>query len=341
MIFTQKFAQIATTALVLMVTTVGSVSQAKQEPKTLTYRVRVPVQTLSCAEEARGLGERFASATKLKVVRSECVSTVSLPEDTTKKLHVLMVTYLADRSAEPFSAIFGSTSSRLSDKPEPYQGAYPTYTACLADLPIQVKAFESATRLIAVASFCELGKSVTSSYILQIDGFGKPQKRLFHFRSFDNSVAPETTDQVRALLTDKGATIVQEVENSFFYYAAKSTGVRHNFLANFREISRCQEQLRDAVGIVQGAGSATVIAACVPSQYGPSFNIETVSDEHHWFMSDSGYRVPIYYSLDECLHDKARILSSAKEQNPRVLGGLCQADSINPGYYRMNIYSIY
>lgn len=318
----------------------GVVATPMPPLKTLTYRVRTPVLSKTCENEATDLGSRFAKATQLKVTKAECLGVVTSPQDSAIHLNVLVVTYLADAEVQPYAALFGYPGSERSGTPDIYEGIYPSYATCIADLPKQAANFERFTGLIAVDASCEAGKASASTFVLTIHGFGKPGARLYTLRGFSEGVVRDKYDQIQALLLQGGANIVKEITGSYHYYAAKPVGLYHDRIAFFRVDAECSSQLTEFEAIARKAGANFVIAACPTSPIGSGVFLESMSDSTALILNDYGRNSTDYFSFAECLQDKERMINQVVAKGVRPLGGLCQADSLSGGY-KLNLYMRY
>jgi hypothetical protein len=237
--------------------------------------------------------------------------------------------------------VFGAASSDASEVPEAYRGAYPSYAACLAELPSQTQLFEKATKLIAVVAACEPAKAIPSTFVLRLESFGQPAARLFVFNAFSEAATPETLSQGRAFLAQSGAQIVKENGGTFFYYAPRAIGLKHHILGKFRDAEECAAQRADAEAISRQAGAKTVLSSCIASIYGSLVNLETLSDLKAWVSSDYGYNSPDYFSAAECLQDKERVIAQARARGGRaILGALCLPEVGTPDSYKANLFTI-
>ena len=104
-------------------------------PTTFSYDVRIPSTQRSCADEASFLGQNFQQVTGLQVSAAVCTAETHFTPQGEKSLfdlYSISVSYVADKEAARYVAQFGY--DRDSNIPNDINGAYDTYSDCLADI---------------------------------------------------------------------------------------------------------------------------------------------------------------------------------------------------------------
>ena len=304
---------------------------------TYTYRVRLAQTERSCAEEASLLAARFHAATRFELVKSECGG-ASATTDGNHPLNIFVVTYMAEYLPRSFSV----TLDPEVYWPKPSENTndlYTDYNDCAADLPNQTARFEANTGLVAVAAYCEPKDSfarTTVTYRLKIESFGDPKTRLFDFHNFRN-FDELATNQVRAMLTGAGASIVKEKDGEVFYYAVSPVNVSTNSFAAFENSEQCTAQISDAAAILEKLGAKQIVIRCAPRAELGGVELNSVSDTGWAVSNDYGLRSPAYYSFGECMQDKPRYLD---ERGSYALGGICARDiTLSGDVYKIDVFS--
>ncbi|HEX4923379.1 MAG TPA: hypothetical protein VFV50_04805 [Bdellovibrionales bacterium] len=296
-----------------------------------TYWVRVPSTQNSCAEEARLLSERFTQATRARVASSECRGEVAFVADgRSHKVYSLSVSYESLAPMIPHSAKFGEGYAPSTGNG---RGAYATYVECLGDLGAQRQKFEEQTRLTAVAAFCApaaVGHPVT--YVLQIDGFGKPAKSLFVYRHpFMSRPDARFDDAAGRLLAAGGAVLVRQSGEQRFYYSEYFVPVRRQIAGFFPSVDACMAQQPEIHAMLESL-SVHHFSGCV--QGAKSTTLELIRLGHEMIGSDLGIGSPHYYSLEECMADRTRAKSAfaARNLNRPALAAICRVNDSRTGY---------
>ncbi|MGK5085703.1 hypothetical protein WDW37_20635 [Bdellovibrionota bacterium FG-1] len=315
-------------------------------PSEFHYWVRVPQSTLSCGDEAVALGARFAQATSKKVTQAKCVGVNNLPaEGKTYPLYSIDLTYLSnDWSLVPTSAVFGEGDHSVI--PHDSVGAYATYESCREDLAAQSALFEAQTGLKTVSARCEPSRdSYSHSYVLTIDGFGKPAAWLRSFEfDFEGEADSEFRDQGTRLLIQHGAVFARTWGNQVLYYAKNDVPVRHRNLYVFKEASECLSQLNDAQSIFIHSGAPSVFTRCLAVTHGVYngyLSLEVIDDSGRTISTSMGATSPRYYSFTECMTDRQRLVDAAVARGIFALGGLCYQDPFSDrGEFVFDLYSV-
>jgi hypothetical protein len=314
----------------LILTAVSATAATAPQPQ--HYFVRIPQSQMGCQEEAKAMASRFTRATSLRVIEAKCVDTVQLPaEGKTYPLYSLDLTYLAPSALTPEGAVFGD--GEYSANPRNSTGAYRTFDECLADLPTQSTVFETQTRLRVVTATCEPARIMLDpSYVLRIESFGAPAKRLYTV-AFDFYGQADADFRAKAadLVTQSGGTLARIWANNILYYAKLPVPVRYRRISSFAKASECEVQLDEMHSIFGNNGASHLIAGCLPVA-GDLFkgwvSMEGVDDGGELIQSDFGLHAPKYYAFDECMRDRKRVLQDMAAQGRNgLLGGICHADN--------------
>jgi hypothetical protein len=303
------------------------------ETQTFYYQVRIPVTEKTCDEEAKLLASRFETSTNIQVSGHLCLGIVEANFDgSAEQLYSLELTYKAPRPAPLYSAPLGGLMDIMTRSTE--EGTYSTYNECLNQISEQIINYEKETGINAIAAFCSPAE-IIGGYILQIDGFGKPKRRLeiFHlkFGADDSSLKNE----ILSFLTDHGANIVRIKGDAVLYYAESARAILQKSFGSFKKYNECDSQIDEVTRMFKNSGSKSIsIVRCIKNE-------ETMG-KYELFGLDDGFsdffqsEMPKkYYSFKECFQDRDHVLST---HSNRVIGAICGENIFSPSLYVMNLY---
>lgn len=299
------------------------------------YWVRIPQTNISCEEEANRLALKFETATQLKVTEKLCRGTIDATMGKEKvKLYSLLLTYPAEQKVSIKSTQLEATSFGRYHSPKP---AYDTYSDCVADLENQVQHFERQTQLPAIAAFCDRAKSTLTGFALEIQSAGKPAAELNAFLLETPEVDARLEQDVRQFVESLGAQVVRDRGTTLFYYSAKPLSIRQPIFSNFTSPERCERQIEAIHAILRDSGSTKAYVRCLPSSNGMFTRTYTLADG--WAFLSRSEAEDVYYSFDECMSDRTRVLNERKNHWNAAVGALCVENPLGDDRFKMEIYS--
>ena len=302
------------------------------------YRVRVPASSLSCEEEAVSLGTHFSRTTGLRVKTAKCVDTIHLIENEKNfSIHSLLLTFLAPQTFHIEPALYGYLNGPHEDDIGDYYGIYSSYEACLSDLGNRTREFETHSGAKPVAAFCSRAR-VNDSFILQVDGFGSPKKKLRTFDAAPGALLDAPRQQeLQRFLTAHGASLVWMNFSRAFFYSKAPLDLNRSKMLSFQETALCTSQLEDARKIIRHVTKTQPFVHCLPS-------VNTIPGRVDLFAGWSGNpiygsrMIPTrYLSATECLSDKTRVLKEIADQGQKPYGALCTRN-LSGEEYVMEVY---
>lgn len=311
--------------------------QPPQAPELNTYQywVRIPQTNRTCAEEANIMGDRFAQATRANgsvVTEKICRSVVTAPYDGAKNsLYSILITYKATREAWAYSALFGSMD--FQSTPANTNGIYAKYSDCVAGLDAQATHYETETGLVAVAAFCQ-PSLMGDTYTITVQGFGEPKRRLYVMKSaMTGEVNPELSQSMDHFLAGLDAHVVFRTETHYFYYRENYLELRQNMFGDFSNPAECAAQVATVSNIYTLGKSKQQIVACLP--WGKKMALNGLADGVmlSYFSGDA-----VYYSFDECMQDRSRVMQANTGYYSNPLGAICKEDYHAAGQYVMELY---
>jgi hypothetical protein len=333
--------------LVSSVARVASADDDQNPPtRNYMYEIRIPQTAQTCEVEAANLATRISQVLSVTAT-GVCHGTVDMPADGgTQKLYSLLVTYSSDKLLPlGYTALLGGSDNDTDPTPSNLIGAYPTWAACLADMPAQKANFETNTGLVAVAVTCEPGNFADEqvSYVLQIDGFGKPAQTLYtHTVKFEGTPDAALLQQLNDIIVGLGAKIVQTNATAIFYYAPNSIQLEQESLALFDDEASCTAQTSEAQLIFKSLGADDVVIRCLPSSTGDNkpviYWLEVVHVGGAIANGDFGYNSVKYYSFAECMADRDFVVKKNVDAGMPVVGGICHQDDSNQTFV-LELYS--
>jgi len=286
------------------------------------YAVRVPQTSRSCQQEAEALATTFAIQKGVTVLEAACRGVIPVSaKGESYNLYSLLLTYQSASKAKITSV---TLSSGLLSQPGDGQGIYESYSACLADIPNQLKNFVAATSLTPLDTFCSntphLGGNL---YKMQIDGFGVMTHSLYVFNPRLSVDADEDLlIKLQALVANSGGLITRVYGTQIFYYSKYDLNLSSRMMGLFHNANECLSQIDAATEIVKKGGATQAIVRCLRStkvSAGPIF-LQAFHDGYPNIFEDVGY-TNTFYSFDECMGERARIIG---DSGVNTLGGICQ-----------------
>ena len=301
------------------------------------FWTRLPQTSLSCEAQASALAERFEQATRTTPNSVRCLGSARISaEGQVYALESIELTYAAREELEAYVAVLGSGQS---DEPSDNMGAYNTFADCLADLAKQSAAFQQHTRLTAVSATCEkAGMAYRSPYVLKVSGFGIPAKRLYAAELvFYTEMDEQLRQRILGLYALNGASLARVNDMRVLYYSKNPVRIRRETPAYFPHVSQCQSQEADFRGIIARNGAKNAIVRCLKGPAG-RFALEGAHDSARLLSSDFGTRSPRYYSFEECLADRERMLNDSVSRGAAPLGGLCLPALLDNTQFKLEIF---
>ena len=310
-----------------------SVNSALAEIPAYQYKVRIPVTSLSCEQEAAKLAERFFSSTQIPGAVSSCQGIINATFDGVNvHLYSLQIDYKAKGHPKLYSASLGGIMDSMSRSIE--SGAFATYADCLNQIHDQSQNFERETGLIALSASCS-PVEILDGYKMQIEGFGKAKRELEIFHLDFGADEADLKQEILKFMVGHGANIVRSVGDAVLYYAENQIGISQQYFGSFHQSSDCASQIEAATMIFKSAGSKSApIVRCLKNAntFG-QYNLSGLSDGYDFFSQEE---LPMkYYSFSECFEDRAREL----KLHPDANGAICGENLFTNSEFIMSIYS--
>lgn len=308
------------------------------------YRVRIPAMSRTCVEEANLLSQHFLQATGVSPTKAECTDTAAYPADGKNYfVFVLTIFYSSEAQVSLTSSVYGFNGLPIGDNGGlgDYYGMYDSYSSCVDHLQSRVQEYEKYTGLKAIDSFCTRAR-VSDTYVVQVDGFGKPQQKLSTFDSgFGSSPTSSELDELLQFARQQGASVVDQFQSRIFYYSHESLNFRAFRFFSYQTPEICSAQIDEARRILNQMQLPSIIRCSHTSK-------EEIDTETLLAIS-VGYGYPLerdvtekYFSLSECLADRERILKNATYYDGQApYGAICSSDALSKNngiQFKMKVY---
>lgn len=286
------------------------------------------------------MAARFLAATKADFAQGDCVEIYQTHTSNGKRtVYSIEVSYPGELAFDPASSVYG-VGDLSWDMTGKFSGLYLDYDSCVADLVLRTAEYRQHTGLMPVAAFCERS-SMTTDYVMQVDGFGEPRKTLYVFAPDRIAVATDAAvvSDVKAMISRMGAQLVAEQGARLFYYSEESIHLRGASAADFDNLKYCQEQLGEAQKIFTNHDSAPASVHCVATtDILIPFAVELAVIYSGVDSPTSFDGREIYASFEECRLDHDGALAREAREHPFVVGGLCRPSE--DGHYVLAVYQI-
>ena len=279
---------------------------AHSATKTFQYLARVPEAGLSCNDAAKDLESKFASREGVRVSSSECRGLVSVPnQPDIQKIYSILVSYEAERAVYPTSI----TIER-----------YDSYEHCVNRVLPQRDLFEAATGLASITAMC-LPSRLYGNYQIEIQGLGKAKARLYNFQTRHPS-------QALALINRLGAVVAETINYAgIYYYSENSLILRDASILSFPSIAACENQLNEGAQMLTRLAENRFEIFCRPMAPGnPNSSTWLTAIYSSGRMYSSQTRPEQYFSMNECLSDKQRILDEVRGSRRDPIAAFCTTD---------------
>lgn len=311
-------------------------------PQPTFFRVRVPATTSACDVAAQELAARFHQITGTEALSPKCSAVTRYQaEGREYEIYTLDFYYPTALKLENVTVDFGYSYVN-SNTTGTSVGLYPTYEACLADMAPRTQEFENETQLPTLAASCARGTSgYEPRYVLTLVSFGKPKKQLQTYDSNLREVEPvSVTEASRELITRLGGKVVATDITRHYFYRDGRLDLAESTLIYLRSQEACSLQLNSAQSIISKVESKASFVGCLPI---PRASADTIALFAIWEGRSLVLSRPYserYYSLDECLSDRERVLESLSRTGRPPLGALCQPHRMagDPNDYSMEIF---
>lgn len=300
------------------------------------YRIKIPKTNLTCEQEAKLLALKFANITQYEAVTGQCKGSVNLQSDgKTYELYSLMVTYKTTYFPKLDRATLGHPD--FSGIPRDFEGIYATFESCLNDISNQTRLYQLHSGLPLIDATCEPASySDKPSFVLRIDGFGQPLKKLYGAKlSFMGDATEANFDEVKTLLQKLGASIIVSMGHEILYYSDPSFRFAHDYFAKFYSKEQCTSQLAEAQTIVTKFGSKDAVVTCLPFANSVYF-LEAFREGYFDVNGDDGAKFPEFYSFEECMSERAATTLG----NPYG-GGICHVNNHLGTKFILELFSRY
>jgi hypothetical protein len=313
------------------------VAHAEGAPTELQhYKVKVPASRPTCEEEATQLAARFHEATGVAVEAASCLGRDVLEAQGYRYVfYSLDVSYRAERKLESYTAVYGRSES--FGVPSDLEGIYPTFDSCLSALPEQSSRFQAATGLLDVAHVCAPASYgiYGKSYVLKIEGFGKPAKRLRIMElKFMGRAGHDTGSRVEDMMTTLGANVVAHTGGEqVLFYAPENFEVKHDYVATLGTRQQCEAQLAEARFIFNKLGSSASLIVCSRNASG-GYYLEGFREGRYFLTSDGGRTFAKFYSFEACMNE---VPYSNTLTN--YAGGICHASNLTGNEFELELFS--
>lgn len=281
---------------------VGSVAMARTTFNHYEYSVRISASSQGCQAEANALAKAFVTFdSQLQNVTGTCLGTSTLKEDgKSYSLDSLSVQYdsAKDQATEPFHVVLDTNPLSGS-----LYSVYPKFQDCFADIESQKAVFQTATGMTAIAVSCEaISAAPDLGYRMIISGLGNSDVSIFQFtNNAHNSVQTDATwmNLISKSLTQKGALIAKQIQESYFYYATSPISLSSQTLITTQAVSECEEQQLRAASLLKKLGANTVVITCHTTDNNTTLDI--IDDLYMGASSDYGTGSPVFYDFNSCM----------------------------------------
>ncbi len=313
----------------------ASAASASAAPalNTYTYSVRIPASGTTCEGAAQNLATFFqASAPKVRVIKSQCVTRASFMESGERfTVDNIKVTY------ESESPIF-FTSVRIPGDDFHSYLAYPKYSDCLNDLGQQSHLFAQATGLSPISASCVPGFDPAYGYTLKIDSIGKPARTLsmMHNLAFERmEMSPAWKQQIIEFIGRAGGIVAKVSNESIAYYGTMTLSIGTKSWYHTDTLEQCQAQADEITSILSKLGAKNSLAVCHPdadlnAHVTTHYYMDTVFDSAitSYFPAVSNEN---FFTFDECMAVRA----SMYPVGHAPLGSFCSISDLGENRYSL------
>jgi hypothetical protein len=305
--------------------------------QSFTYRVVVPAGTASCADHAQALATRFGAASGAQSVSGSCESRSAIDPNDAKspEIDTIIVSYQDYQMDTPTRTIF-STDAFLGTH-YAGDGAFTSYTECLAQLAPQDKLFTQQTGLQVVDSYCQAPTETDSGYLLTIESFGvaKAYLSVYAVGQQEMGGASQLISAAKNAIAKAGGVVAWSNDVFVFYYTTNDASIETRDLGDFANDTDCESQTGDAVKIYTAGGLTGASAFCANNV------LTLVAAGADGVYDDFGYNSDKYSTFSDCMNDKTRVLANLTSTGASPLGVLCEdniEDDNMDGSYVMHIF---
>ncbi|MGZ3773624.1 MAG: hypothetical protein ACXVCY_06620 [Pseudobdellovibrionaceae bacterium] len=306
------------------------------------YRIKVPVNNLTCEQEAANLGSHFREITGKAPTESKCSGQSRIVNGTfEQQLFILDLRYLAEGKAKDpiHSSYYGNSFFDIYKNN--LHGMYSDLKSCLNELQYRTLEFETHTHKAALASTCEQATSqMEQSYVIRIDTFGVPEIGLFSTedltQNYDENPFNKAIEKI--ILTNNGQ-IVGHTKGHYYYYSKNAVKPQFGDFGEMHE-SDCRQQLVDLQKMMRDLNQNEITLGCSHLHQTNGYTVlRAVWNDFTYF--ESYYSEEHYADFNECDRDKSRVLAKKNADGFRVKNALCRVkksvDESNE-FYLMDLY---
>ncbi len=309
------------------------------------YRIKIPVSSLSCEEEAVLIGQRYAQLAKKSAIKVNCSGTSKIINEKKEyPLYVLDMIYpdptVSDREQiQTFYYGVSSFENEMSNR----EGLYATMGDCLKELSARTKEFQEHSKYPILASTCEKATSIIfPTYVTRIDTVGKPKISLFSTRDMAFQFKePFFKTSVEKIIEMNNGHIVARSSEFILYFAEIAVEPQSHRFGTMNEAA-CTDQIPEMKKILDVFGKKDAVFGC------NHFFVEgkgiaiLQSVWNHFLMIYDSYDPYTYSDYNECNRDKSRVIDQHKSQGHRVISAICRFENELAGNlnepYQMSVY---
>lgn len=310
------------------------------------YNVRIPGTANSCLQEAQSLATKIAQAQRdAKNIVGTCLATTSFTDNgETFTLYSLLVEY--DAAASQINNTKLAVDAAAVDPDSTI--IYPTYRACLNDLPNQVSLFTKSMGLAPIATYCDEGNISGFGFTLTFDSIGKLNAGIYSFidravdyakgdSSWHNNIVSIFNAAAANPNVPGGANVAIIGKSFILYYASLNVGVSSQSIVQTYSMDECTAQENVAKMMLKNDGANHTYVACHSIDYG-RFSLDVIADTYDDLAGDAGAGSPMYYSFAECLANRQIMSEKAVDNGLSPLGVFC-GTGLQMNRYQIEIYS--
>ncbi len=294
-----------------------------------------PKENRNCHVQSKSIANRFESATKLKVLHTECTGE-------TETGFNFVIEYESETKLN-----FTSTDYNLLST---YQrGRYKEIKDCETNLSKQTEIFEQATGLKPMFSYCshpglssdkpwEIIITAPGKSILQpkLDGFvifTQPQKTTYSEIFNGLKTAIEKRNSILSDLIFSSAPLM--VQANIHYYSKDHLQFRLEHVTKVPKIEHCLAQAEEAKSWFKSSINPPFTIYCGGPLFGEfELNIGIIEKASFTWQNS----IEKFKSFEECQDNRAEVLAHyAGSSLKQILAGLCSKD-FNDNSYRIVIF---
>lgn len=341
----------------ILLTLSALMSVAAMADETLSsydFSVYLPARNFTCAEEAQQLKAVFSAQKNILNVTADCISETTVNWDNSNStLYSVVVNYqaLPANKLTITRNTYAESTSWLMPRPDAMTGAYATYADCLSDIAFRKTEVSQNTGLTILAANCVPATYVHpgQAYALNVFGIGTAKTNLYGFNDeFIGSYLSNTVQQsILNFIDAQGIHRVYTNGLNFLYFAASPIRIESKDVGYTQNPAECEAQVASIQLSFEKAKKGNtnpILAYCSPLSNAPAATtylryIAGNNAVNPWVESSNSPNG--YYSFNDCMNDRARVLNKKQTQLPAdtlMVGAFCEHNSFESLSYTMKLF---